>query len=73
MELDSVLVCKVCELQRGDRIPSGTNLGYVTTADSVTIKSVAPAEQGRYAVTFARVGTLFVNGDLIVQVIDQTE
>ena len=56
------------DLQPHDKIPFDTHLGPVRAAEALTVKSVAPGLEGKYAVTFFRVGTLFLHQDLTVPV-----
>lgn len=69
-DADGLLVCRVSELQPGDWIAAGTNLGSLTTAETLKVKEVGQAAQGRVALTLSRAGTIFVNGQLIVQLSD---
>ena len=64
-----VEIIKVKDLEPGDKITYGTLLGFVTAADDLTVKSIEEAAKGHYAVTFYRVGTLFLIGDLPVELV----
>lgn len=65
-----VISIKVSELQPGDKIVYGSLLGSITAADDLTVKNIAPADKGRVAVTLYRVGTIFVIGDQMVDIVD---
>lgn len=64
------LVCKVRDLRPMDKIIYGTVLGSLTAADDLTVKTIEEADKGRYALTFFRVGTIFVIGDQTVEILD---
>jgi hypothetical protein len=63
-------VVKVSELRPMDKIAYGSLLGSVKAADDLTVKSIEPADMGRYALTLYRVGTIFVNGDQPLEILD---
>lgn len=65
---DTVTV-PIRDLQPHDKIPYDSHLGPMRAAETLTVKSVAPGLEGKYAVTFFRVGTLFLHQDLAVPVI----
>lgn len=64
-------IVKVKDLQNGDKIAYGSVLGFVTAADDLTVKSIEEAAKGHYAVTLYRVGTLFLIGELAVELVPQ--
>lgn len=57
------------DLLPGDRIPYGTYLGPMSAAQELTIKAIDAASDGKYAVTFHGVGTLFIHGEQPVKII----
>ena len=59
----------ICDLQPHDKIPYDAHLGPVRAAETLTVKSAVPGLEGKYAVTFFRLGTLFLHQDLVVPVI----
>jgi hypothetical protein len=63
-------VIEVQSLRNGDRIPIDTYLGPVTAAEELRVKSVEPAAQGKCAVTFYRIGTLFLHARHQVTIVD---
>ena len=63
------IICKVRELQPGDKIAYGTVLGLVAAAEDVTVKDILEADKGRWALTLFRVGTIYVPGDQLVEVV----
>ena len=67
-EEDDITVCKVKDLQQYDKIPYGTLLGSMSAAEDLTVKSVEPADNGKFALTIFRVGTIFVHGETTVEV-----
>jgi hypothetical protein len=64
------IVCKVSELQPMDKLIYGTSLGSISASDDLTVKAIERADKGRYALTLFRVGTVFVPGDLMVEIVD---
>lgn len=66
---DDTVSVAIRDLQAHDKIPYGSHLGPVSAAETLTVKSVAPGLEGKYAVTFFRVGTLFLHQDLDVPVV----
>jgi hypothetical protein len=64
-------IIKVKDLMPGDKVAYGALLGSVTAADILTVKSVEPALKGHYAVTFHRVGTLFLMGEATVELLPE--
>jgi hypothetical protein len=72
-EPEHEVVVDVQNLRPGDRIPVDTYLGPVTTAEELRIKSVEQAAQGKYAVTFFRIGTLFLHERQQVTIIDTAD
>lgn len=62
--------CKVRELSPRDRIPPDTVLGSVSSNEVLTVKSIQEADHDKFALTFHGVGTFFVHGDTMVQLLD---
>jgi hypothetical protein len=67
MPVDTQTVVK--DLAPGDRLPYGTYLGALTAAQELTVKTLEAASDGKFAVTFHGVGTLFIHGDQPVRAI----
>lgn len=63
-------VVEVQNLRNGDRVPIDTYLGPVTAAEELRVKSVEQAAQGKCAVTFYRIGTLFLHARHQVTIVD---
>jgi hypothetical protein len=63
------VVCKVKELRFPDRIPYGTVIGPLIAADTLVVSRVFEADEGKWALVLARVGTIYVNGDLMVEIL----
>ena len=66
--IDTVSV-SIRDLKPHDKIPYDSHLGPMRAAETLTVKSVQPGLEGKFAVTFFRVGTLFLHQDLMVPVI----
>lgn len=64
-------IIKVKDLEPGDKVAYGSVLGFVTAADDLTVKTIEPALKGHYAVTFYRVGTLFLIGEATVELLPE--
>lgn len=64
-------IIKVRDLRAGDKVAYDTLLGFVKAADDLTVKSIDEAAKGHYAVTFYRVGTLFLMGDQTVELVPE--
>ena len=67
---DTVSVCKVRDLKPRDRVPPDTVLGGVSANEVLTVKSIQPADHDKFAVTFHGVGTFFVHGDTVVELVE---
>ena len=61
------VVSKIGELEPFDKILAGSLLGPVTAAETLTVKAVRDADNDRCAVTFVRVGTLFLHKNQMVE------
>jgi|APGre2960657373_1045057.scaffolds.fasta_scaffold72323_3 hypothetical protein len=62
-------VTRVSDLEPGDRLAPGICLGPFSVIDIVSVKSLTAADNGKFAVTFYNQGTLFLHGDLLVEVV----
>jgi hypothetical protein len=60
---------KVEDLEPFDLIVGGSVLGQVHFIDTVKVKLVRAAEQGKCMVTLFTVGTIFAHGDTLVEVV----
>jgi len=67
--MTEAVVSKVGELEPFDKILAGSLLGPVTAADTLTVKAIREADNDRCAVTFVRVGTLFLHKNQMVEVL----
>jgi hypothetical protein len=67
------VICKVRELQPGDKIAYGTLLGLLKTAEDVTVKSLEEADREQWALTLFRVGTIYVSGELLVELVPRRQ
>jgi hypothetical protein len=63
-------VVAVSELEPGDRLVSGNNLGPFNTIDDVTVKKIDSAERGKHYVMFYNVGALFLPSAALVTILD---
>lgn len=59
---------RICDLQERDRVLSGAVMGSIMSVEDLTVKSVSEADNGKYAVTFFGLGTVFVHSSVIVAV-----
>lgn len=66
----TVSFCKVRDLKPRDRVPPDTVLGGVSSNEVLTVKSVQKADHDKFALTFHGVGTFFVHGDTMVQLVE---
>jgi hypothetical protein len=64
-------IVKVKDLRPGDKVAYDAILGFVKAADDLTVKTIEEAAKGHYAVTFYRVGTLFLIGDQTVELVPE--
>lgn len=65
--MTEAIVSKIGELQAYDKVLAGSLLGPVTAAETLTVKTIRPADNDRCAVTFVRVGTLYLHKDQMVE------
>ena len=63
------IVCKVSELQPFDKILSGSVLGSLSATETLSVKTNEPAANGKFALTIHNVGTIFVNGSMLIEVL----
>lgn len=62
-------VVSIGELEPGDRLVSGNNLGPFNTIDDVTVKKIDTAERGKHYVMFYGVGALFLPSSALVTIL----
>lgn len=63
------VICKISELQQHDRILSGSVLGPLTAAESLSVKAIEEGDYNKFAVTFFGLGTIFLHKDTLVEII----
>lgn len=71
--MNRAVICKVSELQPFDRITSGTLLGPFEATEMLTVKTISPADNNKFAVTFFNIGTIFLHEGALVEVIPSVQ
>jgi hypothetical protein len=65
---EETIVCKVKDLKMFDTVLHSQTLGALATADNLTVKHTNEADFGKWAITFFGVGTIFVHGNITVEI-----
>ena len=65
------VISRIDELEKGDRLVPGNNLGPFNTISDITVKANDAADNGKHYVTFYSVGGLFLPSNTLVSVIDK--
>ena len=64
-----VVAVKISELEQFDTIITGSVLGPISAVEKLKVKGVSEADHGKYALTIFNLGTVFVHGSTIVEII----